>query len=192
MNIENHLNTNNWFQYADFYDFVATHDQFENLVEVGVWKGHSISYLAKKIKNYGRSPNIYAVDLFSESPSFQRNSLARSELPFIYDIYNKNLENAGVREMIKDFQGWSWEVANQFEDKSLDFVFLDAAHDRQSVLKDIHAWLPKMKTGGLFSGHDGWNINVEEALKDADLIEDIKYFHKDKQVWYMFIDANFS
>jgi hypothetical protein len=31
-------------------------------------------------------------------------------------------------------------VAEQFPDKSMDFVFIDGAHDYESVLNDLHAW----------------------------------------------------
>jgi hypothetical protein len=184
------LNDQNWFWYEDFYDFVVSHQKFENLVEIGVWKGHSISYLAKKIKTSGRKPNIYAVDLFSESPDFIDNPEARDQIPQIYDIYNKNLELSNVRDMITDIKGWSWEMASRFADNSLDFVFIDASHDRESVVKDINAWLPKMKAGGLFSGHDGWTESVQEALEDTNLTDRVKYYHEDKQVWYFFVDSN--
>lgn len=185
MNIKQYLDTDNWFGYPDFYDYVASHKHFKNLVEVGVWKGHSISYLAKKIQEFTTDVNIYAVDLFSESPDFQGQSSLRDQLPIIYDIYNANLERAGVRNMIKDIKGWSWEVSDQFEKESLDFVFIDASHDVDSVIKDINAWLPKVKSGGLFSGHDGWSPTVESALEKTNLIKDIQYFHENKQVWYM-------
>jgi predicted O-methyltransferase YrrM len=48
----------------------------------------------------------------------------------------------------------SLEGAKQFEDDSLDFVFIDADHEYQAVLQDIHHWLPKVKPGGCLSGHD--------------------------------------
>lgn len=189
MNIEQHLDSNNWFHYADFYDYVASHKQFKNLVEVGVWKGHSISYLAKKIKESARDVNLYAVDLFSDSPDFKGSLSAQSELPIIYEIYNKNLERSGVRDMIKDIKGWSWEVADKFDNDSLDFVFIDASHDAESVAKDINAWLPKVKPGGLFSGHDGWMQPVQTALEKTNLIDRVKYFHTSKQVWYMWTES---
>ena len=47
----NMLDRNNWFNYHKFYDKICDEYNFQNFVEIGVWKGHSISYLAKKLKN---------------------------------------------------------------------------------------------------------------------------------------------
>jgi len=40
------------------------------------------------------------------------------------------------------------------KDNSLDFVFLDANHTYESVREDIELWTPKVRVGGLISGHD--------------------------------------
>mmetsp|Transcript_9334 Transcript_9334/g.20769 ORF Transcript_9334/g.20769 Transcript_9334/m.20769 type:complete len:420 (-) Transcript_9334:112-1371(-) len=37
---------------------------------------------------------------------------------------------------------------------SLDLVFLDARHDYAAVADDIAAWMPKVRPGGILSGHD--------------------------------------
>lgn len=39
-------------------------------------------------------------------------------------------------------------------DGSLDIVFLDARHDYEAVSDDIQAWRPKVRPGGILSGHD--------------------------------------
>jgi len=48
----------------------------------------------------------------------------------------------------------SIEAAKNVEDGSLDFVYIDALHDFDNVMADILAWVPKVKTGGIVSGHD--------------------------------------
>ena len=65
MDIEQLLNTNYWFNYQNFYTDIANR-KYKTLVEVGVWKGHSISFLASKIKELNYDAKIYAVDLFEE------------------------------------------------------------------------------------------------------------------------------
>jgi len=56
--------------------------------------------------------------------------------------------------------------AKWFEDKSLAFVFVDAAHDYESVKRDIAAWLPKMKPGAVLAGHDAQHAEVMRAVNE--------------------------
>ncbi len=63
----------------------------------------------------------------------------------------------------------SVEAATKFSDNSLDFVYIDAAHDYENVKKDITAWLPKVKIGGVIAGHDYHydpNIQVYEVVNE--------------------------
>ena len=48
----------------------------------------------------------------------------------------------------------SIEVAQNWPDASLDFVYIDGFHEYDSVLADIKAWLPKIKSSGIMAGHD--------------------------------------
>lgn len=41
-----------------------------------------------------------------------------------------------------------------FADNSLDFVYIDANHSFEAVTEDLNLWAPKVKVGGLISGHD--------------------------------------
>lgn len=58
----------------------------------------------------------------------------------------------------------SKDAANFFEDGLFDFVYIDGDHSREAVREDIISWLPKVKTGGMLSGHD-WHI-VGDHIKD--------------------------
>jgi predicted O-methyltransferase YrrM len=57
-------------------------------------------------------------------------------------------------DQFKILQGLSVDIAKQIEDKSLDWVYIDADHEYQSVKDDIEAWFPKVREGGIISGHD--------------------------------------
>jgi hypothetical protein len=63
-------------------------------------------------------------------------------------------------------------VAKFINDESLDFVYIDAAHDYHSVSRDLTAWIPKVRKGGWVCGHDlidnettGVKTAVFEAVK---------------------------
>ena len=73
------------------------------------------------------------------------------------DRQNSYYERAKVNlapyncEIIK---GASMDVVKQFEDESLDFVYIDAAHDYDHVKEDIREWSEKVRKGGIVAGHD--------------------------------------
>ena len=54
----------------------------------------------------------------------------------------------------------SAEAVHQFADQSIDCVYVDAAHDYESVYHDLVRWWPKCKT--MIAGHDYgmWNHAV--------------------------------
>lgn len=184
MEIKDKLDTEWWFNYQDFYKNVASKD-YKILVEIGVWKGHSISFLANQFKSSGKTPKIYAVDLWENTYKWEDNKNLRSQVPILYDIYNAVLERDSTRDIITDLKGVSWEMASNFEDGTIDFVFIDADHKYESVVKDIKAWLPKIKKGGMISGHDYLNpCGVKKAVDE--LVVGFKL--SNDGVWYKIIE----
>jgi hypothetical protein len=74
----------------------------------------------------------------------------------------------------------SIDALRYFEDRSLDFVYIDANHDYDHVLEDVRAWSRKVKKGGIVSGHDyrrsshskgKWSVNkaVNAYLKENNI-----------------------
>jgi|GEM_PF-643433 len=53
----------------------------------------------------------------------------------------------------------SVDAASTFDDGDLDFVFIDADHSYEGCSADIAAWYPKVRAGGLMSGHDYSNTD---------------------------------
>ena len=53
--------------------------------------------------------------------------------------------------LIKKF---SLDALSDFEDNSLDFVYIDAGHHFDEVMKDIMGWTKKVRKGGIVAGHD--------------------------------------
>ena len=48
----------------------------------------------------------------------------------------------------------SLEAAKQIPDGLLDWVYIDADHTYRSCKKDMQAWIPKVRGGGVVAGHD--------------------------------------
>jgi hypothetical protein len=70
----------------------------------------------------------------------------------LFDKFISNIEP--VKNVINPIRMPSLDAVNLYDDNSLDFVFIDASHDYENVKKDIIAWYPKVKSNGLFAGHD--------------------------------------
>ena len=58
------------------------------------------------------------------------------------------------------------KAAKLIEDKSLDFIFIDADHHYEHVKNDILTWLPKVKDDGWILGHDIDFPDVERAVRE--------------------------
>ena len=81
-----------------------------------------------------------------------------------FELAKKKLSKYGRRvELIRKS---SKAAAEEFKNRTLDFVFIDAAHDYESVKKDIEAWYPKVKRGGIISGHDYYASSVRQAVHE--------------------------
>jgi hypothetical protein len=48
----------------------------------------------------------------------------------------------------------SKQAVSDFGNSTLDFVYIDGNHNYDSVCYDINAWWPKVRSGGILSGHD--------------------------------------
>lgn len=64
----------------------------------------------------------------------------------------------------------SMDALNEFEDESLDFLYIDANHEDPFITQDIEAWPAKVRSGGIVCGHDYMrtregNFKVKEAIR---------------------------
>jgi predicted O-methyltransferase YrrM len=84
-------------------------------------------------------------------------------------LYNEFIRNIKpVKKIINPIRMTSVEASGIYDDESLDFVFIDAAHDYTSVKIDIRNWLPKVRKGGVLSGHDySWWPEVKQAVDES-------------------------
>lgn len=128
------------------------------IAEVGSWKGRGTRALGD---NQPEGGIIYAVDTWRGTPSLTATA---AEI----ELYEKELGDKPYwwlfRKFIANTNGLrvtpvlmpSIDAAKCFAEigKRFDMIFLDAAHDYESVKADILAWRPLLAEGGLFCGHD--------------------------------------
>jgi hypothetical protein len=116
-------------------------------VEIGVRQGAHAVKLAR-LKDVTR---LFCVDPY---------------LPFFENGWNvpKSFQDVAKKKAMKRvgskgvfIEKMSIPASQKFLDGSMDFIYLDALHDYDSVIVDIAAWFPKVKAGGYFGGDDFCN-----------------------------------
>jgi inositol phosphorylceramide mannosyltransferase catalytic subunit len=128
------------FTFPDFYAWLAEQmprDRPSRIVEVGVYAGQSAAFLGVELMRCSRPCKIDLVGAFHGGPLALANNL-RPITPVRGEIVS----------------GDSAASAARYEDGAVDAVLLDANQDYEGVSKDIDAWRPKVRAGGILAGHD--------------------------------------
>lgn len=142
-----------WFSEADaqFVKEICKDIHDGIVVELGFFAGRCTAALAPVCKN---NHNTYwAVDNCiggSERDPATKAQKSRD----MEKVFNINMENSELLAYINIQIIDSVEFSQMFEDKRVDFCFVDASHVAEDVKKDIEAWWPKIKPGGVLGGHD--------------------------------------
>lgn len=165
-----------WFNYERFYNKVLNElKNGDSIVEVGIYKGKSILFLAEGIQDRYLNIKLYGVDSFIGEPTLSETS------DDIRNDYHLNIRP--FKDKIITIERPSLEAVNSFPDGSIAFVYIDAAHDYNNVKADILAWMPKVKKGGILAGHDYNHPPVRKAVDEV-LGEVIQH---EGNVWQVYV-----
>jgi cephalosporin hydroxylase len=155
------MTTSDFFNYIPFYRYAASIKHFTQFVEVGSYAGASCAFLANDLKSQGRQFKVFAVDLWDKPGAPEDRWI------FPFSEFMEKLAHMQLVDVIQPVQEESDKAAAFFQDLSVDFVFIDANHSYEHVIADIKAWMPKVKHGGLLSGHDyGEPCEVKRAVDE--------------------------
>ena len=121
-------------------------------VEIGVFKGEFSKYI---LNNWGGK--LYLVDVWRHlGGEYEDASNHKDHI----DAYQETMESVkGLEDRGIMVRATSEVAADMFQDESLDFIFIDANNAYDFVVEDINLWFPKLKKGGVFSGHDYINMD---------------------------------
>jgi len=132
------LNTNRYIM-ADTLNELG----FKVGAEIGVAQGSHSKILCQRIPNL----RLFCVDIWDLYEGYNEYT----------DRINRYYEAAKVTlapwhtVFVKKF---SMDAVKDFEDGSLDFVYIDGAHDFMHVAEDLCEWSKKVRVGGIVYGHD--------------------------------------
>ena len=140
---------------------------FTKFVEVGTKEGRTTAHILQECPNV----QVTALDPWCEMPSQGPVSGGEAYDRWDFDaIENSFWERVDPwKDRLTFLRRTSEEAAPAVEDGSQDLVFIDAAHDYDSVKQDIELWIPKVKDGGILAGHDFQHSfpTVMDAVADS-------------------------
>lgn len=155
-----------------------------HFVEIGSWKGKSASFMCVEIANSGKKIKFDCVDPWTGTSDAEHGFDEDYRNKTLFETFTKNMEP--VRGYYNPVKLPSVDASKLYEDNSLDFVFIDGAHDADNVCADVLAWLPKVKPGKTLTGHD-WGVGgVREGVlrvldeKDIEVIGGICWIYTKK------------
>jgi hypothetical protein len=109
--------------------------------EIGVDEGDYSEVLCREIPGV----KLYCIDCWDIKTGVCMNHRRRK-----YERVQERLASYDAT-LIKKF---SLDAVKDFTDGSLDFVYIDAGHSFDDVMRDLIEWTKKVRKGGIVSGHD--------------------------------------
>lgn len=140
--------------------------------EVGVAGGRYSETLMKAnptMKLYGVDPHT----VYSEYKDYALNSTMRK----LKEEAHSRLDKYPGYEFVEKF---SMDAVKDFEDESLDFVYIDANHADPWVTEDVTEWAKKVRKGGIVSGHD--YARVRSIADRYDVVNAVNRYAKENGI----------
>lgn len=117
---------------------------YRKMIEVGSYKGESTMLFAAS----GLFDEIHCID--PHDGYEEANDMLSNSWDDVHSEFIRNTRPFG--DMIIHHRDYSYNIVDRFGAQDFDFVYIDAAHDYESVKNDILNY--KSKTNSLFGGHD--------------------------------------
>ena len=142
------------------YDLAKTQPKNSVIVEIGSWLGKSTLWLLAG-SSVGNKIKVYAIDPHvGNEEHYQMYKAKEKDLVFFkndkiwtYDLFEKNIRKAGLWNLTIPLVMKS-EKASKFVIEPVSLIFIDGAHDYESVQKDYNSWAQKIVIGGIIAFHD--------------------------------------
>lgn len=160
-----------------------------NIIEIGSCMGKSAVAFAESVPY---TVQIWCVDLFPESElinSFAEQPAPHPEFGRVYKTREEFKNNTRQFKNIHMIQGRSPEcfaINSVINNITFDLVFLDASHRNPNDLDNIEYFLPRIRSGGVFAGHDNSpefpDVQTNIALLETRLNQPVTK-HKHSSVW---------
>jgi len=141
----------------------------ENIVmaEIGCYLGDSTLIFLET----GKISKMFCVDPWENGYDDKDTSSFTIPMEIVHDRFLE--QTIKYQDQITIMRMKSEDACHQFENESLDMVYIDGNHIEEYVEKDVLAWYPKIKQDGIIAGHDFYEGNIigKTILKIFDKID---------------------
>jgi len=122
--------------------------QCYDVCEVGVRNGTNF----EKMIEHGPALAV-AVDSWIDDGNVGNNDRGyeQDELDKQYETFKEKMKDKPNVEIIREY---SHKASRGFTNNFFDLVYIDANHTFEGCYQDLVDWYPKVKKGGIISGHD--------------------------------------
>jgi predicted O-methyltransferase YrrM len=128
-------------------------------IEIGCAFGVSTEYFLRELKG-----TLHGVDPYETYVDWNSDVLDSNVNSNNYNRMMYRVKPFGDRFVLH--KQFSDDAVGNFEDESADYIFIDGLYTYEQVLKDCKNYYPKLKSGGLFSGHD--YVTIKEVRRAVD------------------------
>ena len=159
-------------------DLLIRMKKVSTAIEIGSWTGGSTIFIAKRLPPGGK---LYAIDTWEGTIEQTYRPYAKDMLPTLYEQFLSNVIHKGLTQKVIPLRMTSLEGAELLRTKvKPDLIYIDGAHDEESVYSDLCAWYPFIKDHAVICGDD-WNW-VEDSTGTRSVRSAVKRFTKERGI----------
>ena len=167
-----------------YWDEFQKHLRHLTGVEVGVYEGRN----ALSMYNHLNIRKLYLVDPWKEYNDYMVGHSIDDQKKHD-ENYSKVKKIFSGHKNVEIIRKTSEEASKNFEDNSLDFVYLDGDHSYEAVKLDLQCWYPKLNEYGVMCGDDYGHISGRAVIKAVNEFafekKVIITYGDDNQFWFV-------
>lgn len=160
---------------GEFLLRLAVDNNLQTLVEIGVWKGSSLMYMAEAAAKTGGK--VYGIDPYALSNLVNKipdaaldkyifESLVTDQkiLDGVFETLAATIKNNGLSDRVSLIRKTSADACADFAACSIDLLHVDGNHDEIHVTRDLENYVPRVKPGGYIVMDDCNWPGVKKAI----------------------------
>jgi hypothetical protein len=134
-------------------------------IELGVFEAINFCFLLQSCPNI---KTLHGVDAYKPYEDFvyAGQVVDEAKIEFINMVAYHNIKFSGEAHRAKIHVMDTLSAVDRFEDGAADFIFQDAYLSYEQAMKELAAWYPKLRQGGIYSGHDYNDPKITRAVND--------------------------